>query len=397
MIKKATLTKFLVVVALLMTAILVQSIDLVKADPMPPGSPSVIIESDGSINPSTASINKTGNLYTVTNDLINYSLVIECSNITLDGAGHALQGQGFFEWSDYVLIDPVGLTIEANGVTVKNMNIHGYAEHSIEARGSQIVITKNTVENIWLLGNYNNVTGNICGSICLGNIFEEQAGNHSAYNLVIGNNLSCLSIDSGYNSVYLNNFFTAKYVIPIWFDASFQGNVFDNGSVGNYYSNYEGTDGNGDGIGDTPYVTRVNAAEYYTFNYPLMKPVDIMKVLDPYPPALSVLSPQNSTYYNGNVSLTFTANKPTLWIGYSLDGQANVTINGNCTLTELSNGLHNITVYANDTSDNVGRSETISFNVEKPEPVYFAVVVSAAAVSAVVASVSIVYFKKRKH
>jgi hypothetical protein len=45
----------------------------------------------------------------------------------------------------------------------------------------------------------------------------------------------------------------------------------------------------------------------------------------------------------------------------------------------------------------VGRSETISFNVEKPEPVYFAVVVSAAAVSAVVASVSIIYFKKRKH
>ena len=40
-------------------------------------------------------------------------------------------------------------------------------------------------------------------------------------------------------------------------------NIWDNGypSGGNYWSDYNGTDSNGDGIGDTPYVIDANNLE----------------------------------------------------------------------------------------------------------------------------------------
>lgn len=81
------------------------------------------------------------------------------------------------------------------------------------------------------------------------------------------------------------------------------------------------------------------------------------------PPDITILSPQNQTYYNSSVPLNFTVYNysPVSWMGYSLDNQANVTINGNTTLTGLSQGSHGIIVYANDTAGNMGVSGTVYF------------------------------------
>ena len=57
--------------------------------------------------------------------------------------------------------------------------------------------------------------------------------------------------------------------------------------------------------------------------------------------------------------------KTTNWTSYSLDGQQNITFSGNTNLTDISNGLHNITVYAQDTFGNIGSSQTTSFTVAK--------------------------------
>jgi N-acetylneuraminic acid mutarotase len=113
------------------------------------------------------------------------------------------------------------------------------------------------------------------------------------------------------------------------------------------------------------------------------------------PPAVAVVSPENKTYNVTSVSLVFTVNKPVVWMGYSLDGQETVTVNGNTTLSGLSNGLHNITVYARDEFENTGTSETITFRVETPFPTTWFVAAIAIAITGG-SALAIYYFKKPK-
>lgn len=82
----------------------------------------------------------------------------------------------------------------------------------------------------------------------------------------------------------------------------------------------------------------------------------------------SIASQENRNNTAREVYLNFTVNKPVNWVGYSLDVKDNVTINGNTTLTVLSNGLHNLTVYVNDTFGNMGASKNVTLAVAVPEP-----------------------------
>lgn len=81
-------------------------------------------------------------------------------------------------------------------------------------------------------------------------------------------------------------------------------------------------------------------------------------------PEVIILSPQNLTYTNSSVPLTFTVYdySPISWIGYSLDNQSNMTITGNTIIT-VEDGTHRIVLYANDTFGNMASSETVCFSV----------------------------------
>ncbi len=85
-------------------------------------------------------------------------------------------------------------------------------------------------------------------------------------------------------------------------------------------------------------------------------------------PAITVLSPENTTYASSSVALTFKMSESTSWIGYSLDSQANITITGNTTLSGLSDDSHSLVVYAKDNTGNIGASEIIYFSIETPSP-----------------------------
>jgi hypothetical protein len=89
---------------------------------------------------------------------------------------------------------------------------------------------------------------------------------------------------------------------------------------------------------------------------------------DTTPPTITILSPQNKTFDAKNIPLIFTINESTSWISYSLDGQSNVTITSNATLFGLSDGTHTVIVYANDTSGNIGASETVYFADDTTPP-----------------------------
>jgi hypothetical protein len=114
-------------------------------------------------------------------------------------------------------------------------------------------------------------------------------------------------------------------------------------------------------------------------------------------PIVSFLSFENRTFETSEVPLNFTVNQSVSKITYCLDGQENVTISGNTTITGLPNGYHNVTVYATDQYGNAGASETIYFNVDAPEP-FPTMLVIASVITAVVVGIGLlVYLKKRKH
>jgi len=123
-------------------------------------------------------------------------------------------------------------------------------------------------------------------------------------------------------------------------------------------------------------------------------------LLDKTPPNISNLSVENKTYTSTDIPLDFNINETASQISYSLDNLANVTINGNTTLTGLVESPHSLTVYANDTAGNMGATETIYFNIEVPKPSSNIQQIIAAASGGSIAFIGIgvlVYFRKRKH
>jgi hypothetical protein len=121
--------------------------------------------------------------------------------------------------------------------------------------------------------------------------------------------------------------------------------------------------------------------------------------IDTISPIVSVLELENTTCVEADVPLNFVASESVSKASYALDGQENVTIDGNTTLTGLSNGVHNVTVYAWDAARNAGSSETMTFTIAEPKPEPFpTTVVIAPIVSVAVVGVGLlVYFKKRNH
>ena len=111
-------------------------------------------------------------------------------------------------------------------------------------------------------------------------------------------------------------------------------------------------------------------------------------------PKITLKPPKNETYYSSSITLEFSVNEPVSWMCYKLDNETIVEISGNTTINGLSFGLHNLTVYATDDSDNTGVSETIYFTVSETFPT---ALVMASIVSVAVIGVGLlVYFKKRR-
>ena len=129
-------------------------------------------------------------------------------------------------------------------------------------------------------------------------------------------------------------------------------------------------------------------------------------VMDAHAPRVSLLSlKQQATYGTTALPLDFTVSEPVTWTGYSLDGHETVTIEGNTTLTGLSEGTHSLTVYVKDIAGTTAASQPVQFNVTQetetpgpqPEPEQSIIPLAAAAgtVAAVASAGFILYFKKK--
>ncbi len=120
-------------------------------------------------------------------------------------------------------------------------------------------------------------------------------------------------------------------------------------------------------------------------------------------PVVEILGPENTTYSTNSVQLTVSVNEPTSWMGYSLDGQANQTLQvASTTLSNLADGTHWVTAYASDTAGNSGASETVYFtvNTQQPQPTgepfsWIAVIAVVAVIAVLTIVVYFVRFRKK--
>ena len=114
--------------------------------PLPTLPLPIYIRSNGSIDPSTAPIQRTGDTYILTNNITNRTLEVQKDNVTIDGAGFTLT-QAPINTSGMI---PIGWYPEVtlsgrSNVTVKNMKIQNCVTGIKFESSSNITVTANTI------------------------------------------------------------------------------------------------------------------------------------------------------------------------------------------------------------------------------------------------------------
>jgi parallel beta-helix repeat protein len=362
-----------------------------------PDLPRIYVRNDGTVEPATAPIEKTGNLYKLTSNIVLRTIEIQRDNIVLDGSNYLMQGNESWmgtapRWDDagnngiiiagqnnititrltiekfttgvrisnssQISVDgnmftnetaamytPKGIAIQDSSFVQIENNIFtnvgsaivcngtsnlirgntiigcgvGSIDGSVSVKGSSNIISNNKIEDllpITLNKAYSSiiVRNNITGPAYQGS--EGIALFDSSNNVIFGNNItgfvnqairtvfSCLN-NTIYNNYVANNGF-AVVLQDGAVNNTFYGNTFradsckiqindgveatrwDNGTLGNSWGDYNGTDNNKDGIGDTPYTVigykwdqDVNGFVSFVSgkdNYPLMTSYNINNI-----------------------------------------------------------------------------------------------------------------------
>lgn len=137
---------------------------------------------------------------------------------------------------------------------------------------------------------------------------------------------------------------------------------------------------------------------FHYYRFYITSVVSVKFVIDTTPPEVTIFAAENKTANTSDAAFNVTVNEPIAQATYSLDGQENVTTSGNISLTGLTNGVHTLTVYAQDAAGNSGVSETITFNTAKEQETLPTTLAAATIASVATVAVGLaVYFKKRNH
>lgn len=316
----------LALIILLITSLLSSSAALGSAGSRPD---TIYINSDGTITPISAPISRTGNVYTLTDDL-STQVVICCNNIVFDGADHTMLGKDVL-WGVALELSCMDVVVENVHLSGWQTGIHGvYNNNTVRdcyitncAQGIKIyaqyyVIERNTIESTDEairvgLGGLHFIAGN--------NFIKNKVvfTFYDSNNVIVQNNvLNCSTVfvldHIGWDqTVYHNNFQSNTrgindYTYSNSIERPVQSEVlpWDNGASGNYWSDYSGVDRNGDGIGDIAEQVatyyREDALSFYSYTdrYPLITPYNNDATLPPIPNNL--ISPQNLVVPNNNAT-----------------------------------------------------------------------------------------------
>jgi len=162
-----------------------------------------------------------------------------------------------------------------NTISGNNVSSNKHSGIGIERSYNNTLIGNTVFSNnyrgivLWGKGGYNTLIGN---NVSSNNAEGIHLARQCSHNTVVGNtisdNLYGIHVsDSSNNMIFHNNFINNRNQAFVHYLSA---NVWDDSypSGGNYWSDYTGSDTNGDGIGDTPYV--IQEEENNQDNYPLM-------------------------------------------------------------------------------------------------------------------------------
>ena len=367
-----------------------------------PDLPRIYIRNDGSVEPAMAPIERAGNLYKLTDNIVLYTIEIQRDNIILDGAGYTIQGnasriKGYDEGNNGVIVTGrnnvtitrlnfeqgdtgVRISGSSNITVVDNTFFNGITTGIATKDSSFVLIESNNFTSIYgpdilCSGTANTIRGNTLTDGAYGiklegasNIISDNkieillpiimdnadsniiarneisgpapslthwpdrdqnfTGNegislfiHCSNNIISQNNIAGFVnqairiVEGSNNTVYGNYFANNQFAIALGglgrvVNSTFYGNTFaadsckiqineaddtfwDNGTMGNYWGDYNGTDRNGDGVGDVPYIVKgykwdTDIEGFVSFvtgqdNYPLMAPFEVPSAPTPSP------------------------------------------------------------------------------------------------------------------
>lgn len=234
----------------------------------------IIIKADGTITPPEAPLTRYDNIYKLTGDVYGTIKILK-SNIVLNGGGYTLSGpydgsqtnvwvvgagpnQSPELTAQYIIgVDLGDKNVE--GITIQNLNIKNFSI------GTYLWTKNNTITNcvvsesilgIMLSGSNTTITYNTLKENQQGLFFGFNGVNETIPADIIVNHNSFED-----NLVQINGCFCEEY------PEDEEPHEWDDGKEGNYWSDYNGTDTNGDGIGDTPYIIDALNIDHY----PLMQ------------------------------------------------------------------------------------------------------------------------------
>lgn len=101
----------------------------------------ICIQSDGNLNSTVAPIEREGDTYKFTGDVLNQTIVVQRDNVIIDGMGHTLQG-----YRNGILNALEGINIEGrNNITIRNLQITLFWQGIWIQNGADIAIVNNTI------------------------------------------------------------------------------------------------------------------------------------------------------------------------------------------------------------------------------------------------------------
>jgi parallel beta-helix repeat protein len=176
---------------------------------------------------------------------------------------------------------------------IKGNNVSNNADGIFfQADSTNNIVTRNNIQDntfraIYLHSSSNNA---IDSNICLNNesgIELYHSSDNTIRNNTFKNKIGAMLVYSQNNTIFLNDFINSVHNVPfpipidltnIWnsleeLTYAYNGNIYTN-HLGNYWSDYAGSDAERDGIGDTPY-----SIDGDKDNYPLMESFENYRVI----------------------------------------------------------------------------------------------------------------------